>query len=234
MIEDDPAVRTLIQEELVFEGFEPVIAETGARGLELLAGQTPDCVLLDLMLPDLSGNEVCRRIRETDPALPLIVISARSAEADKVRSLDLGADDYLTKPFGLAELVARIRAVLRRREPGGAGGGGEVLTCGPLRLDPRRREVVYGARPVELTLKEFEILRLLLERPGLALSRDEILDRVWPEIYVTPRTIDSHVAGLRRKLDGAPFIVGVRGVGYKLDEEMNLSSPTTRGSRQKS
>jgi DNA-binding response OmpR family regulator len=217
IIEDDPAIRRTIQEELEFEGFELRFAESGGAGLEAIAQEPPTLVLLDLMLPDVSGFEVCKKIRETDPAIAIIVVSGRDADTDKVRGLDLGADDYITKPFSLAVLVARIRAVLRRKR------GLErerAYVLGRLRLDVRRRETFVGDRAVQLTPKEFDLLKYLLEHQGEAVSRDEILDHVWPGVFVTARTVDTHVASLRKKLQegpgAAPEVESVRGVGYKL------------------
>jgi DNA-binding response OmpR family regulator len=219
VVDDDPQILDLVRLELEFEGFEVEGFLDGSSALAAIRASAPALVLLDLRLPDLSGFEICRRLREEGIDVPLIVVSGRDAEADKVRGLDLGADDYLTKPFGLAELVARVRAVLRRRERTGRG---EQLGLGPLRLDPRRREVSLRDRAVELTQTEFDVLRMLLERQGEVISRDEFLEKLWPGVFVTPRTIDTHVALLRKKLEdpaGGPAILSVRGVGYKLVEE---------------
>jgi DNA-binding response OmpR family regulator len=217
IIEDDDQVRSLIEQELAFEGFSASAAGRAQHGLELVRRERPDLVLLDLNLPEASGFDLLRTLRQEGDDVPVIVVSAREREADKVRALTLGADDYLTKPFGLSELVAWVRAVLRRR---GVGGQRELLALGILVLDRRRREVHVAGRAVGLTLKEFEILRLLLERPGEVVSRDRFLDTVWPDVFVSRRTIDTHVALLRQKLraaDGrAPAIDSVRGVGYKL------------------
>ena len=217
VIEDDAAVRRLLQDELEFEGFESRFAETAQEGLEAFSSERPDLVLLDLMLPDLSGFEVCRRLRELDPDVPVIVLSGRALEADKIRGLDLGADDYLTKPFSLPELAARIRAVLRRRS---ATAKAKSYVLGSLRLDVRRREASLGDSSLQLTPKEFDLLAYLLAHRGEAVSRDEILDKVWPGVFVSHRTVDTHVSSLRKKLEeapgAAPELLSVRGVGYKL------------------
>lgn len=218
VIEDDPAIRRTMQLELEFEGFKTRFAGSGSEGLEAIAEDPPTLVLLDLMLPDMSGFDVCRRIRDADPGIAIIVVSGRDTDTDKVRGLDLGADDYITKPFSLAVLVARIRAVLRRRR---GLEREQSYVCGRLRLDVRRRETWVGDRKVELTPKEFDLLKYLLEHQGEAVSRDELLDAVWPGVFVSARTVDTHVASVRRKLaDGpgaTPEIQGIRGVGYKLN-----------------
>jgi DNA-binding response OmpR family regulator len=216
VIEDEPAVRLLMQDELEFEGFELRFAESGGEGLEVFFQDRPDLVLLDLMLPDISGFEICRKIREADLETPVILVSARSQEADKVRGLDLGADDYITKPFSLPEVVARVRAVLRGRS---ASTRARSHVLGGLRLDVRRREAAVGERVIDLTPKEFDLLRYLLEHRGEAVGRDEILDAHWPGVFVTHRTVDTHISSLRKKLGdgpGTPEIESVRGIGYKI------------------
>jgi two-component system, OmpR family, alkaline phosphatase synthesis response regulator PhoP len=220
VIDDDPAVRRLMQEELEFEGFTPSFAESGAEGVEAFARDRPDLVLLDLILPDMSGFEVCRKLRDVNPEVPVIVVSARKEDTDKVRGLDIGADDYVTKPFSLAVLAARIRAVLRRH---GAAKRAKSHVVGALRLDVRSREAYLGDVLLQLTHKEFELLKYLLEHRGEAVSRDQILDSVWPGVFVTHRTVDTHMASLRKKLGQgparAPEIESLRGVGYKLKDE---------------
>lgn len=220
VIEDERQIRQLIERELALEGYSTFTADRAGHGLELIRAEHPDLVLLDLNLPEMSGFELLERLERERLDVPVLVVSAREREADKVRALTLGADDYLTKPFGFSELIARVRAVLRRR----AGHDRrEILAVGRLVLDSRRREVYVGEHPIDLTLKEFEILRLLLERRGEVVSRDQFLDAIWPEVFVSKRTIDTHVALVRKKIGhpapGVPVIVSIRGVGYKLMTE---------------
>jgi DNA-binding response OmpR family regulator len=178
---------------------------------------------MDLMLPGKNGFEICSEVRRRGVATPIIMLTARSQEADKVKGLDLGADDYVMKPFSLAELMARIRAVLRRSEKANLveGGSSDCLRLGELRVDLKKHEVLKGTERVELTHKEFQLLELLFKHPGEVISRDQILNSVWgEEVYVTHRTVDSHVATLRKKIETEPdqpqYILTVRGVGYKL------------------
>jgi len=182
-------------------------------------------VVLDVMLPGKSGFEICREVRGLGLDTPIIMLTARAQEVDRVRGLELGADDYVVKPFSLAELVARIHAVLRRVEkPDRSGDESQTLRVGDLRLDARKQEVFKGSRPIDLTHKEFQLLEFLLRHPGEVISRDEFLSRLWGEaIYVTPRNVDTHMASLRRKIeddaDHPRYILSVRGAGYKLNED---------------
>ena len=197
-----------------FEGFQE--ADDLFRYLEK---EAPSLILLDLMLPDTDGLEVCRRIRRSDrlSAIPVIMLTARGDEADKVVGLELGADDYVTKPFSVRELVARIHAVLRR--PGGGETGPRVVV-GPLVIDLEKFEVTAGGERIELTATEFKILQLLASRKGRVFSRDQILDHLWgTEKAVIDRTVDVHIRNLREKLnEAASLIKNIRGVGYKLEE----------------
>jgi DNA-binding response OmpR family regulator len=225
VIEDEPSLGMAIRDELEFEGFEASVVEDGKAGLDRILSESLDLVVLDLMLPGKSGFEICREVRDRGMATPVIMLTARAQEVDRIRGLELGADDYMVKPFSLAELVARIRAVLRRTQ--GAGrteGAPEILEVGELRLDVRKQEAFNRGRKVELTHKEFQLLELLLRHPGEVISRDEFLKRVWGEdIYVTPRTVDTHMASLRKKIeeevDRPRYIQSVRGAGYKLNED---------------
>lgn len=229
VIEDEPGITLALKDELEFEGFEVEIADNGLAGLEAIQQRRPDLVILDLMLPGKNGFEVCREIRGAGANLPIIMLTARTQPADKVRGLDLGADDYVTKPFQLAELIARVRAVLRRSRPStGEGSGAETYQLGPLRIDVKKHEVSKGPVRIDLTATEFELLHFMLKRPGQVITRDEFLDSVWGhEIYVTQRNVDSHVATLRKKIEDDPnhpqFILSVRGVGYKLNENPIVS-----------
>jgi len=225
IVEDEPALGMAIRDELEFEGFEASIVEDGVTALERILEASPDLVILDLMLPGKSGFDVCREVRQQGRSTPIIMLTARAQDADKVRGLELGADDYVVKPFSLAELTARIRAVLRRSAARDAPvAAGQTLVVGALRLDARKQEAFVGDRKIELTHKEFQLLEFLLRHPGEVISRDEFLDRVWGgDVYVTPRSVDTHMAALRKKIeqdaDRPRYILSVRGAGYKLNED---------------
>ena len=210
-MEDDDAVAEPLVKGLEREGYQ---VERVGSGAGALAAAVPDVVLLDLGLPDLDGFEVCRRLRAAS-AVPIIVVTARGEEIDRVVGLELGADDYLVKPFGFRELVARIRAVTRRAGRGEAPAG--VQQVGPLELDRRTREVRVGGDAVALTPKEFDLLALLADDPGAVRSRTEILETVWDAHWYGPtKTLDVHMASLRRKLGDPSLIETVRGVGFRL------------------
>jgi two-component system response regulator RegX3 len=205
---------------LAKEGFEVAVAETGPQGLEEFQRSGADLVLLDLMLPGLSGTEVCRTLRQSS-TVPIIMLTARDSEVDKVVGLELGADDYVTKPFSHRELVARIRAVLRRRaEPEEATS--TAMELGPVRMDVDRHRVTVQGEPVQLPLKEFELLEVLLRNAGRVLTRQQLIDRVWGPDYVgDTKTLDVHVKRLRSKLEAEPsapkHLLTVRGLGYKFE-----------------
>ncbi len=220
LIEDEEAISEPLADALGREGFEAVVAGTAARGLELFASRAPDLVLLDVMLPDGDGRDVLRRIRETSRT-PVIVLTARGEEMDRVLGLELGADDYVTKPFSAAELAARIRAVLRR---GGEAteAGGTVLEAGDVRMDLDTHEATRAGEPLELTVKEFELLRVLLEHAGKLVRRDQLVHEVWdPAWFGSTKTLDVHVSALRKKLGDDPasprYIHTVRGVGFRFE-----------------
>ncbi|MBI4888454.1 MAG: response regulator transcription factor [Acidobacteria bacterium] len=229
LIEDEPGIRLAVKDELEFEGFDVDLAEDGPSGLAAIVRSRPDLVLLDLMLPGQNGFQICEQVRAQGVRTPIIVMTARNQEADKVRGLALGADDYVTKPLSLAELVARIRAVLRRAgHAGGAQADGDVLRVGPITVDLRRHRALKGGTEVPLTDTEFRILALLLARAGEVITRDEFLDRIWGEdVHVTHRTVDTHVAALRRKieddLERPALILSVRNVGYRFRENLTVS-----------
>ncbi len=221
LIEDERAISEPLMAALAREGFEPVLAETAAAGLDTFTRRSPDLVLLDVMLPDGDGRDLLRRIRDTSRT-PVVMLSARGEEMDRVLGLELGADDYVTKPFSAAELVARMRAVLRRseREPG--GGADTVLESGDVRLDPGTHVATQGGVPLDLTVKEFELLRVLLERSGKVVRRDELVHEVWdPAWFGSTKTLDVHVSALRRKLGDDPaaprYLHTVRGVGFRFE-----------------
>lgn len=214
VVEDDDAIAEPLVRGLEREGFA---AERVATGADALAATRPDVVLLDLGLPDLDGYEVCRRLRaESDVAI--IVITARGDEVDRVVGLELGADDYLVKPFGFRELVARIRAVTRRR--GGRGDEpAEVVRHGDLEVDNRTRRVTRAGDELSLTRKEFDLLALLASDPGATRTREEILETVWDAHWYGPtKTLDVHIASLRKKLGDPTLIETVRGVGFRLGD----------------
>jgi DNA-binding response OmpR family regulator len=214
VVEDEANIADLVALYLDREGFRVVKAATGAEGLDACIRHRPRLVVLDIGLPDLDGLEVCKRIRATSQT-PVIFLTARDSEVDRILGLELGGDDYLTKPFSPAELVARVKAVLRRTD---GAPPPEVLQAGDVTVDAGRREVRVGDRVVELTTKEFDLLRFLAERPGLALSRQQILDGVWGyDWFGDPRTVDVHIAQVRKKVGDAVEIRTVRGIGYRLE-----------------
>ena len=225
VIEDEAGIRLALKDELEFEGFEVELAADGDAGLAAILQRPPDLVILDLMLPGQNGFQICQDVRARGLATPIIVITARSQEADKVRGLELGADDYVTKPLSLAELLARIRAVLRRTD---GATPRDMLQRGPIRVDLRRHEAFKGAAGLQLTDTEFRILTLLLTRPGEVISRDRFLKEIWgDDVYVTHRTVDTHVAALRKKieddLDHPTCILSVRNVGYRFNDKLTSS-----------
>jgi len=214
VVDDEPNIADLIELYLRREGFRVVKATTGEAGARAVSDHRPRLVVLDVGLPDVDGLEVCRRLRQTS-TIPVIFLTARDSEIDRVLGLELGADDYVTKPFSPAELVARVKAVLRRSEGPAAA---ELLQVGAATIDLGRREVRVRDVAVAFTTKEFELLRFLAERPGLAMSRQQILDSVWGyDWFGDARTVDVHLAQVRKKLDGAVRIDTVRGVGYRLE-----------------
>jgi two-component system, OmpR family, response regulator RegX3 len=219
VVEDEESYSDALAYMLRKEGFEVGLAATGPDALMEFDRAGADIVLLDLMLPGLPGTEVCRRIRQTSN-VPVIMVSAKDDEVDKVVGLELGADDYITKPYSPRELVARIRAVLRRgSEPDLAP---QTLEVGPVRMDVERHTVTVDGTDVRLPLKEFELLEMFLRNPGRVLTRGQLIDRVWGSDYVgDTKTLDVHVKRLRSKLEADPaepkLLTTVRGLGYKLD-----------------
>ena len=220
VVEDEESYSDALAYMLRKEGYEVAIAADGNSAIAEFERNGADIVLLDLMLPGLPGTEVCRQIRQTS-SVPVIMVSAKDDEVDKVVGLELGADDYVTKPYSPRELVARIRAVLRR----GLGDGvpdADVLEAGPVRMDVERHVVTVDGAEQRLPLKEFELLEMFLRNPGRVLTRGQLIDRVWGSDYVgDTKTLDVHVKRLRAKLEPDPgepkYLVTVRGLGYKLD-----------------
>jgi DNA-binding response OmpR family regulator len=215
IVEDEENIASFVAMYLEKEGYAVDVAGTGNDGLELAGAGNHHLVILDIMLPDIDGFEVCRRLRH-DSSIPIIMLTARDASTDKVVGLELGADDYVTKPFEPRELVARVKSVLRRAEcPSGEGSG--PLIAGGVSLDPGRREVESGGKAVKLTAREFELLHFMMINAGLALSRQQLMERVWGYDFVgDTRTVDVHINQLRKKLGDALKIETVWGVGYKL------------------
>ncbi len=218
VVEDDPAISRGLVDNLRFESHEVTACADGQEGYRLIVEHPPDLVVLDLMLPGLSGYEICRRLRDGGSAVPILMLTARSDEADRVLGLDLGADDYVTKPFSIREVLARVRALLRRaqrptREI-------EELRTEDVVVDFRKYEVTKAGQRLDMTRKEFGLLRLLASRAGEVLTRDELLNEVWGyDAVPTTRTVDNHIASLRAKLEKDParplHLQTVHGVGYK-------------------
>jgi DNA-binding response OmpR family regulator len=221
VIEDEPHIVLGLKDALEFEGFSVLSAPTGRAGLGVAQRERPDAVLLDLMLPDLNGYQVCEELRRTNQFVPIIMLTAKSQEADKIRGLEAGADDYVTKPFSVGELVARIRAIFRRtHRPSEA----PTFRLGDATVNVAAQSIQRdGKRAEQLSFYEVELLRLLYERKGQAVSRDELLDKIWGlEASPTNRTIDNFVVKLRKKIEKSPdkpaHILTVYGFGYKLVE----------------
>ena len=219
VVDDEPAIRDAVVYALRSEGYQVQGAEDGETGLQAALEDEFDVVILDLMLPKMSGTEVCRRLRN-ESAVPIIMLTAKGAELDRVLGLEIGADDYVTKPFSMAELIGRIRAILRRRQLDRSGAT-SILRVGDLELDPIRHEVRIGGHPRRLTPSEFKLLLLLAEDPGRVFSRREIMQHLWDSSYVgDQRACDIHISNLRQKIEHDPGnparVVTVRGVGYKL------------------
>jgi len=220
VVDDEPDLLELVRINLAQSGYTVETAASGSDALTALRRAPPDVMILDLMLPDLSGTELCARVRADQrlAALPIIMLTAKSEEIDRVVGLELGADDYVTKPFSPRELALRVRAVLRRRAP--TGEEARVLEHGALRVDPDSHRASVDGREITLTAKEFQLLVALMGRPGRVMTRERLLDEVWgSDITVTSRTIDTHLKRLREKLGRAgDLIETVRGVGYRFAE----------------
>ncbi|MEU3458269.1 response regulator transcription factor [Micromonospora sp. NPDC006766] len=221
VVEDEESFSDALSYMLRKEGFEVSVAATGTAALTEFDRTGADIVLLDLMLPEMSGTEVCRQLRQRSH-VPIIMVTARDSEIDKVVGLEIGADDYVTKPYSPRELVARIRAVLRRQSAEAAESGAPTLAAGPVRMDIERHVVTVSGAPVQLPLKEFELLEMLLRNAGRVLTRGQLIDRVWGADYVgDTKTLDVHVKRLRSKIEPEPsaprHLVTVRGLGYKFE-----------------
>jgi len=230
VVDDDPNVVELTRLYLERDGYRVVSASDGARGLMLAREEQPSLVVLDVMLPRVNGLDICRTLRQ-ESGVPIIMLTALVEEDDRLAGLDLGADDYVTKPFSPRELAARVRAVLRRAPRDNAEEGLVTLSCGPVGLDQRARRVTVGGSELRLTPTEFRLLTLLMRQPGRTFTRDEIIDRVLADDFDGfDRTVDAHVSSLRRKLAAAPggsakLIKTVYGSGYRLNQSPEVSSP---------
>ncbi len=224
VIEDEVDIRNLIRHNLTREGYDVGVAENGEEGLRLARKDNYDMAILDLMLPNMNGLDVCRAIRADEKlrSTGILIVTAKDDEADIVTGLELGADDYLVKPFSVRVLTARVRAVLRRLEGLPAHEDDKPIMAGPLKIDVRRHEIHVSGKKVDLTLAEFRILENLAKQTGRVLTRNQLLDiALGQDHFVLDRTIDVHVSALRRKLgDAAEYLETVRGVGYRLKEKI--------------
>lgn len=213
VVDDEQPMRALLRLYLTREGYDVIEAADGRRALELVSDAAPDLVLLDLMLPEIDGFELLRRLRqETD--VPVIMLTARGEETNRVAGLELGADDYVLKPFSTPEVIARVRARLRRHAP--AARTHAPVTVGALELELASRSCRVDGNPVALTRREFDLLAVMAAQPGRVFTRDQLLDAAWSSRFVCTKTVDVHVCGLRRKLSGRVPIQALRGVGYRL------------------
>lgn len=218
VIEDDISILRGLKDNLEYEGYAVVTETNGERGLQAALGKNPDLILLDIMLPGMNGYEICRRVKKEKPDLPVIMITARGSEMDKVSGLDIGADDYITKPFSIPELLARIRSVLRRAAP--APVALDQYSFGKVRLDFRKLQAFREEREIKLSTKEFEIMKYFIAHEGEAVHRHDLLNAVWGyESMPTTRTVDNFILDLRKKMENDPskpvHIISIRDIGYK-------------------
>ncbi len=218
IVEDEPAMVAGLRDNFEYEGYEVISAADGAEGLDRALSDNPDLVVLDVMMPRMSGLDVCKQLKAKRPSVPIIMLTARGQEIDKVVGLELGADDYVTKPFSIRELMARVKAVLRRVSP--QAGAPEVYRFSDVEVNIRGNEVLRTGKPIELSSKEFALLAYFIAHPAETLSRDRLLDAVWGyDNYPNTRTVDTHIVHLRQKLEPNPeeprFILTVHGSGYK-------------------
>ena len=224
LVEDNAAIAAAVQTALEREGLAVEVVEDGRQALARLNQALPDLIILDLMLPDVDGLDVCRAVRRMPTYVPIIMLTARTEDVDKVVGLELGADDYITKPFNTRELIARVRAVLRLARHRATIGGPDRLRIGRLEIDLTGRTVAVGGQPVDLTPKEFDLLVFLAEHPGRVFGRETLLEKVWGYDYLgDSRTVDVHVQRLRHKLEEDPhhprYLLTVRSIGYKFARE---------------
>ena len=220
VVDDEPSITNLVTAYLKPEGYEVFTAADGKAGMKAARAHKPDLVVLDVMLPGMDGLELLAQLRRESNAY-VILLTAKTDETDKIVGLSVGADDYVTKPFSPRELVARIKAALRRRQAGGSGQAGQVLAFRHVRIDAGARRVTVDERPVELTALEFELLKTLAEQHGQVLSREQLLEKVWGGAYYGElRVVDVHLGHVRQKLGSDSFISTVRGVGYRFEDEL--------------
>lgn len=226
IIEDDVSILSGLKDVLTFKSYEVLTAEDGEMGYAAAGKEKPDLIILDIMIPKMDGFALCRKLRAEGNATPVLMLTAKGEEPDKIRGLDIGADDYVTKPFSLPELLARVRALLRRTPEGAPKSLPDSLRIGDVFLNFKKYEATKGDTAMSLSPKEFGILAYLASRKGEAVTRDELLDEVWGyDLYPTTRTVDNHIAQLRSKIENNPaeprYLLTVHGVGYKLalDEE---------------
>ncbi len=222
IIEDDQSILRGLKHNLAFEGYKVLTANEGKEGMNLALNNRIDMLLLDIMLPGINGYEICRMVKKEKPELPIIMITARGTEIDKVTGLDVGADDYLTKPFGIAELLARIRALFRRTSD--TTKVSDTYSFGHVHLDFKKYKVHRNNIEVKLTTKEFAIIKYLIQREGEVVHRHDLLDEVWGfEVTPTTRTVDNYIFELRKKLESNPskpaYILSIRGIGYKFEPD---------------
>ncbi|MBS3818031.1 response regulator transcription factor [bacterium] len=221
IIEDDVAILRGLKDNLEYESFKVLTATDGEQGYCLIQEKKPDLIILDLMLPKMNGYELCRKVRKEGISIPILMLTARGEETDRIMGLDLGADDYLTKPFSMLELLARIRAIMRRIQKAKSGDFPKSLQFGSVFIDFKCFKARKGEKVLELSRKEFGVLRFLAAREGEAVTRNELLDEVWGyDQYPTTRTVDNHIASLRNKLEDDPsnpkHLITIHGVGYKI------------------
>ncbi len=218
IIEDEESILMALEDDLKLEGYEVTGIEDGQQGLSMAKEGGYDLIILDIMLPKMNGFEVCKELRQAGVTIPILILTAKSQEIDKVLGLELGADDYVTKPFSPRELLARVKAILRRAKQTELGI--DVYRFGDVEIDFKKYEAAKNGAPIYLTRLEFALLQFLIKHKSQALSRDTILDEVWgKEVYAYPRTVDTHIAHLRKKIEDDPanpsYLLGVRGIGYK-------------------
>jgi len=222
IVEDDPGILLSLKDEFESQGYEVSAAEDGEKGFKMAKQQKPELIILDIMLPVIDGYEICKRLRMEGDTTPIIMLTVKDKEIDRVLGLELGADDYVTKPFSLREIMARVKAVLRRTEERVK----DLATCsfGQVELDFKKYEAKKKGKKLELTPLEFQMLKLFIQRKGEVISRDDFLDKIWGEdnTYVSFRTVDSHIANIRKKIEDDPsnpkHIISIRGVGYKFTD----------------
>ena len=221
IIEDEESILMALEDDLKLEGYKVTGIEDGQQGLSMAKEGGYDLIILDIMLPKMNGFEVCKELRQAGVTIPILILSAKSQEIDKVLGLELGADDYVTKPFSPRELLARVKAILRRAKQTELGS--DVYRFSDVEIDFKKYEAAKNGAPIYLTRLEFALLQFLIKHKSQALSRDTILDEVWgKEVYAYPRTVDTHIAHLRKKIEDDPanpsYLLGIRGIGYKFRE----------------